>query len=147
MAWRLGIHIPCFVLRGAITELHVHLFFWYGKIGTNVLKLCKPKKGAMDQRIVQFYRQYLQQVDHLSFPPPDVLLEPRVQEQISQAMFDESRTSHLPPPRYRKRVLRRLTEQIIAAIKDPDEEVGPSFLRVEPIIVICRPPPPPPRGH
>jgi hypothetical protein len=38
--------------------------------------------APMDRRIVQFYRQRLQQPDHLSYPLPEVLLEASIQDQI-----------------------------------------------------------------
>lgn len=89
----------------------------------------------MDARIIFFYRQYLQQIglEKLSFPPDNVLLDPLIQLQIFRFMF----TSHflfpsdvesglfLPRPSYQKRVLKELIRRIEAAIRDPDEDVGP----------------------
>jgi hypothetical protein len=36
--------------------------------------------APMDHRIVQFYRQYLQQLKHLSYPLPEVLVEASIQD-------------------------------------------------------------------
>jgi len=36
--------------------------------------------APMDHRIVQFDRQYLQQLKHLSYPLPEVLLEAWIQD-------------------------------------------------------------------
>lgn len=77
----------------------------------------------MDFRIVKFYRQYLQQLDHPAFPPPDVLLEPAIQEQISYRMFDDSNRTPLPPLSYQRRILKVLTEMIESAVEDPDGDV------------------------
>jgi hypothetical protein len=38
--------------------------------------------ALMDRRIVQLYRQCLQQPEHLSYPLPKVLLEASIQDQI-----------------------------------------------------------------
>ena len=84
-------------------------------------------KTEMDTRIVKFYRQYLQQLDHPAYPPADVLIEPAIQEQISSVMFDGTHRAHLPPLSYQRRILKTLTEAIESAIKDPDEDVCSSF--------------------
>ena len=40
----------------------------------------------MDHRIVQFYQQCLQQLEHLFYPLPEVLLEASIQDQIFNAV-------------------------------------------------------------
>src|SRR2546423_9989140 len=77
----------------------------------------------MDLRIIHLYRQYLQQLDELSFPPPTVLIEPSVQNEIFQNFFDSSNGQPLPPLQYQRRVLKEITDRILSAIRDPDEDV------------------------
>lgn len=74
-------------------------------------------------RIVHFYRQYLQQLDEISYPAATVLLEPAVQNEISYNFFDSSNGQHLPPVSYQRRVLKEITNRILSAIWDPDEDV------------------------
>jgi hypothetical protein len=57
------------------------------------------------------------------FPSARTLLNPYVQEQIYRYMFEPTQPN-LPPVRYRKRMLKTITERIEAAIEDPDEDVG-----------------------
>jgi hypothetical protein len=77
----------------------------------------------MDPKLVLFYRQYLQQVDDLTYPPGDLLLDPSVQEQVSLNFFDPEIRKNLPPGLYQRKVSKTLVERIEAAIKDPDEDV------------------------
>ena len=76
-----------------------------------------------DARLALFRRQYLQQLDNLIYPPPEVLLEPLVQEELSKRFFDDAENPYLPPLSYQKRVLKTLTDTITSSIKDPEEEV------------------------
>lgn len=88
----------------------------------------------MDTRIEIFYRQYLQQVapEELSFPPDNVLLDSKVQDQMYHYMFttegifkpSNHEKIHMPPANYQKRVMKQLTRRIEGAIHDPDEDVG-----------------------
>ena len=77
----------------------------------------------MDLRIVRLYRQYLQQLDGLSYPLAAVLLEPSIQNEISYRFFDSSNGEHLPPLSYQRRALKDITDRILSAITDPDEDV------------------------
>ena len=70
-----------------------------------------------------FQRQYLQQLDSLTYPPPEVLLEPLVQEELSKMFFNDAENPYLPPLSYQRRVLKTLTDRIISSIKDPEEDV------------------------
>jgi hypothetical protein len=81
----------------------------------------------MDIRIVHLYRQYLQQLDEISYPPATVLLEPAIQNEISCGFFDSSNGQHLPPLSYQKRVLKNIMDRILSAIQDPSEDVCSSF--------------------
>jgi hypothetical protein len=78
----------------------------------------------MDLRIVRFYRQYLQQLDEISYPAATVLLEPVVQDEISHNFCDSSNGQHLPHVSYQRRVLKEITNRILSAIQDPNEDVG-----------------------
>lgn len=82
-----------------------------------------PLALVMDIRIVRLYRQYLQQLDELSYPLATVLLEPPIQNEISCGFFDSSNIQHLPPLGYQKRVLKNITDRILSAIQDPNEDV------------------------
>ena len=77
----------------------------------------------MDLRIVCLYRQYFQQLDKLSYPSAAVLLEPSIQNEISYKFFDSSNGEHLPPLSYQRRALKDITDRILSAIMDPDEDV------------------------
>lgn len=77
----------------------------------------------MDLRIVCLYRQYFQQLDKLSYPSAAVLLEPSIQNEISYRFFDSSNGEHLPPLSYQRRALKDITDRILSAIMDPDEDV------------------------
>lgn len=81
----------------------------------------------MDPSLTQFYRQFLQQVNEPVIPPAKTLLNPYMQEQVYRYMFDPSQ-ANLPPVRYRKRILKIITQRIEAAIEDPDEDVGTPWL-------------------
>lgn len=71
-------------------------------------------------------RQYLQLTDpeELALPRKEILKLPDTQAQIYHDIFDESKHTHLPPERYRYRVLKRLVGAIEDAIQDPEEDVG-----------------------
>ena len=77
----------------------------------------------MDVKVAHLYRQYLQQLDRLWYPSSGVLLEPSIQNEISYNFFDSSNGQHLPPHSYQRRILKEITDQIISAIKDPNEDV------------------------
>lgn len=88
----------------------------------------------MDPRLSIFYRQYIQQVDvdKLSWPPDNMLVDPFIQQELnkyfftSHLMFPSEVTateSQLPMLSYRKRFAKRLTRRIEGAIHDPDQDV------------------------
>lgn len=90
----------------------------------------------MDSRIERFCRQYLQQVDvdKLSFPSTDVLIEPAIQFQLSEFLFRWPSIFPsgsgggvylpLPLPSYRKRVAKALMKRLEEVTFIPDEDVG-----------------------
>lgn len=96
----------------------------------------------MDDGVETFYWQYVQQVDveKLSFPEDSVLLDSSIQVQMFRFMFispshfmfpSEIQTGVcLPMASYQKRVLKELIRRIEAAIRNPDQDVGPILLFV-----------------
>ena len=66
----------------------------------------------------------MQQLNTLAFPDAEVLLDPAIQEQISNSFFDDGKAQHLPPLSYQRRVLKTLTDTLEKSIKDPNEDVG-----------------------
>lgn len=80
------------------------------------------KLPAMDPSLVQFHRQYMQQVQNPTFPPGKYLLDGNVQNQIYKHFFDGPLKG---PPAYQRKILKRIISLIESAIVDPDEDVGP----------------------
>ena len=81
-------------------------------------------RAGLESSVVKFYRQYMQQINELNYPPGTLLVNSDVQDCLYKYFFDASRNRFLPPPRYQARVLRRLIEDIEKSIKDPDEDAG-----------------------
>lgn len=74
----------------------------------------------MDSLLVHFYRQYVQQVQNLIYPPAQLLIHPDVQEQVYRHFFDGPLKG---PPEYQRKVLKRVIDLIESQIKDPDQDV------------------------
>lgn len=74
--------------------------------------------------VVKFYRQYMQQINELSYPPGPLLLKPDVQTCLYRYFFDASQNKFLPPTRYQTKVLRQIIKEIERSMKDPEEDVG-----------------------
>lgn len=74
----------------------------------------------MDSLLVHFYRQYVQQVQSLIYPPAQLLIHTDVQEQVYKHFFDGPLKG---PPEYQRKVLKRVIDLIESQIKDPDEDV------------------------
>lgn len=74
-----------------------------------------------DPQLVHFHRQYMQQVQNLSFPPAKLLLEPDVQDQLYKHFFDGPLKG---PAVYQRKVLKQIISLIERVIDDPDEDVG-----------------------
>lgn len=85
----------------------------------------------MDPLLVRFYRQYVQQIPNLTFPPAKLLLEPDIQDQIYRHFFHGTSNSH---PAYERRVLKSIISLIERAMHDPDEDVILSY----PHFTYCR---------
>lgn len=78
----------------------------------------------MDPLLVRFYRQYMQQIPNLTFPPSKLLLELDIQDQIYRHFFHDATNSHHV---YQRRVLKQIISLIERAMKDPDEDVILSY--------------------
>jgi hypothetical protein len=91
----------------------------------------------MDIKIVHFYRQYLQQLDEISYPAATVLLEPAIQDEISCSFFDASNGQYLPPVSYQRRVLKEIMNCILSAIQDPNEDVCFLHLALHFVSILC----------
>lgn len=74
----------------------------------------------MDPLLVRFYRQYMQQITSLTFPPSKLLLEPDIQDQIYRHFFDGPLKG---PAIYQRRVLKQIISLIERVIIDPNEDV------------------------
>lgn len=74
----------------------------------------------MDPLLVRFYRQYMQQIPNLTYPPSKLLVEPDVQDQIHRHFFDGPQKGS---PVYQRRVLKQIISLIENAMTDPDEDV------------------------
>lgn len=74
-----------------------------------------------DPQLVRFHRQYMQQIQHPTYPPAKLLLEPDVQNQLYKHFFDGPLKG---PATYQRRVLKQIILLIERVIDDPDEDVG-----------------------
>lgn len=79
----------------------------------------------MDPLLVRFYRQYMQQIPNLTYPPSKLLLEPDIQDQVYRHFFNDSPNLH---PVYQRRVLKQIISLIERAMHDPDEDVNASLI-------------------
>ena len=80
-------------------------------------------RAGQEPVVVKFYRQYMQQIHELTYPPGYLLVNPDVQDCLYKYFFDASQNRFLPPPRYQAKVLRRVIDDIEKSIKDSEEEV------------------------
>lgn len=74
----------------------------------------------MDPLLVHFYRQYMQQVQSLIYPPAQLLIHMDVQEQVYKHFFDGPLKG---PPEYQRKTLKRIIDLIEGQIRDPDQDV------------------------
>ena len=81
-------------------------------------------RAGVEPIVVKFYRQYMQQINELSYPPGSLLISPDVQSCLYKYFFDASQNAFLPPLRYQAKVLRHLITEIEKSMKDPEEDVG-----------------------
>jgi hypothetical protein len=81
-------------------------------------------RSGADPVMIKFYRQYMQQINELNYPPGVLLVNPDVQDCLHKYFFDEGVTRYLPPAHYQTKVLRRLISDIERSCENPDEDVG-----------------------
>lgn len=82
-------------------------------------------RAGVEPVVVKFYRQYMQQINELNYPPGSLLINPDVQDCLYKYFFDSSQAKFpRPVPRYQVKVLRRIIEEIEKSIVDPEEDVG-----------------------
>lgn len=76
-------------------------------------------------QLLLFRRQCLQLLDlqHLTWPSPDILRKYTVQDWIYYQLFTDNDSHFLPPTRYRLRLLKPLLAKIEESIIDPEEDV------------------------
>jgi ABC-type transport system substrate-binding protein len=77
----------------------------------------------MDPQLQKFYRQYMQQFSHLSFPPGELLKQEDVQKSLETRFFNNRNLANVPIP-YQTRTLDRIMQLIEGAVKNPEDEVG-----------------------
>ncbi len=80
-------------------------------------------RAATEPEVVKFYRQYMQQIDDVTYPPGRLLVKPDVQDCLYKYFFDASQNRFLPPPRYQARVLKHIIGEIERSCRD-EEDVG-----------------------
>ncbi|KIY02399.1 uncharacterized protein Z520_02537 [Fonsecaea multimorphosa CBS 102226] len=79
-------------------------------------------RAGVEPIVIKFYRQYMQQINDVTYPPGVLLVNPDVQDCLYRYFFDSIQNKYLPPPRYQTRILRRLIEEIENSCKDPEED-------------------------
>ncbi|KAH0837639.1 hypothetical protein AYO21_09472 [Fonsecaea monophora] len=79
-------------------------------------------RAGVEPIVIKFYRQYMQQINDVTYPPGALLVNPDVQDCLYRYFFDASRNKYLPPPWYQVRILRRLIEEIENSCKDPEQD-------------------------
>ncbi|EXJ53624.1 uncharacterized protein A1O5_13075 [Cladophialophora psammophila CBS 110553] len=79
-------------------------------------------RAGVEPIVIKFYRQYMQQINDVTYPPGGLLVNPDVQDCLYRYFFDPGRNKYLPPPRYQSRILRRLIEEIENACKNPEQD-------------------------
>ena len=81
----------------------------------------------MDPQLQRFYRQYIQQFSHLTFPPGELLIQDDIQRSLEQHFFNEANSSNMAVS-YQIRTLDKIIQAIEDAVKDPMEEGVSDFL-------------------
>ena len=81
----------------------------------------------MDPQLQQFYRQYIQQFSHLTFPPGYLLKQDDIQKSLEQHFFNDGNKTNIPSS-YQARTLDKIISLIEGAVRDPEEEDVPDFL-------------------
>ncbi|EXJ87539.1 hypothetical protein A1O3_04499 [Capronia epimyces CBS 606.96] len=79
-------------------------------------------RAGVEPAVVKFYRQYMQQISDVTYPPGNLLVKQDVQDSLYKYFFDGSQNKFLPPPRYQARILKRIIEEIEKSCRDPDQD-------------------------
>lgn len=82
-------------------------------------------RAGLEPVVVKFYRQYMQQINDVTYPSGALLVNPDVQDCLYRYFFDASKNQHLPPPKYQARILKHVISEIEKSCKNPEEDVGP----------------------
>lgn len=81
-------------------------------------------RAGTEPLLIKSYRQYMQQIYDVTYPPGTLLVNPDVQDILFKYFFDSSRNKYLPPARYQARILKHIIEKIEKSCNDPEEDVG-----------------------
>jgi hypothetical protein len=81
-------------------------------------------RAGTEPLLVKFYRQYMQQIYDVTYPPGTLLVNPDVQDILFKYFFDSSQNKYLPPARFQARILKHIISEIEKSCKDPEEDVG-----------------------
>ena len=81
-------------------------------------------RAGVEPAVVKLFRQYMQQIDDLTYPSGTLLMKYDVQNCLYRYFFDASQNKFLPPARYQARILKHIIQEIEKSCKDPEEDVG-----------------------
>ncbi|EXJ83598.1 hypothetical protein A1O1_07221 [Capronia coronata CBS 617.96] len=79
-------------------------------------------RAGVEPAVVKFYRQYMQQINDVTYPPGHLLVKQDVQDCLYKYFFDVSQNKYLPPARYQTRILKRIIQEIEKSCRDPDQD-------------------------
>ncbi|KIW19153.1 hypothetical protein PV08_03446 [Exophiala spinifera] len=79
-------------------------------------------KAGTEPVMVKFYRQYMQVINDVSYPPGSLLVNQDVQNCLYKYFFDATQNKFLPPVRYQARILKHIIQEIEKSCKDPEED-------------------------
>ncbi|KAJ9632893.1 uncharacterized protein PV06_07907 [Exophiala oligosperma] len=79
-------------------------------------------KAGTEPVMVKFYRQYMQVINDVNYPPGSLLVNQDVQDCLFKYFFDVKQNKFLPPVRYQARILKHIIQEIERSCKDPEED-------------------------
>jgi hypothetical protein len=82
----------------------------------------------MDPQMLTFYRQYMQQFSHLTYPSGELLKLEDVQKTLELYFFNNDNVKNIPLS-YQAKVLERIITLIESAVGNPEEEVSAQTFR------------------
>lgn len=71
----------------------------------------------------------MQQVNDVTYPPGNLLVNQDVQDCLYKYFFDGTHNKFLPPAPYQTKILKHIIEEIEKSCRDPDQDVGFCSLR------------------